>query len=198
MPITLKRHKGGMDAEATLARLQEIAREQAERFGPYADQARDTASVRLNQARGWTAPVLETAAQRVEDTVAPRVADLLNSAAQKVEPVPAKRGWLVAKRGGRRLPRSVVFVGVATLGAAAIYGVLKLRQASQDAEWQENLDHAREQVRETRDKLASKAKETTAKVKGTAEEVRGDAKEAKDVAAEGAKDSAQELNGRVK
>lgn len=191
MPITLKRRQGGIDAEATLARLQEIAREQADRFGPYADQARDNANARLHQARTWTAPRLETAAQRVEDTVAPRVAELLNAAADRVEPSPVKRGL-------RRVPRSVLIAGAATLSAAAIYGVLKLRQASQDAEWQENLDNAREQVRETRDKLATKAKETSAKVRGTADDVRDDAKEAKDIAAEGAKESAQDLNGRVK
>jgi|UPI000835B6E1 hypothetical protein len=190
VPSKLKRRTAEFDAEAALARLQELAREQSERFSPYADQAKETAALRLHQARGWTAPRLEQAAQRVEDTVAPRVADLLTSAAHKVDPGPL--------RGRRRLPRVLVFAGAATLGAIAVYGVLKLRQASQDAEWQENLDQAREQVRETREQLSAKAKQAKEKVTGTAAEVKDDAEEAKETAAAGAKKSAQELNGRVK
>ncbi|MFC7326124.1 hypothetical protein [Marinactinospora rubrisoli] len=180
MPITLQRRKGGAEVEAALARLQEFAREQAERLGPYADQARDNAARRWYQARGWTAPRLETAALRVEDTLAPRVADLLNAAAQKVEPSPVRRRV-------RRVPRAAVVVGAGLLGAAAVYGVVRLRQASQDAEWQQNLQNAREQVRETRDQLAAKARETQARLRG----VGGDAKEPSDA------DAAADLNGRV-
>ncbi|GAB3206252.1 hypothetical protein ACQEU5_08825 [Marinactinospora thermotolerans] len=199
MPITLKRRKGNFETEAALARLQEIARERAERLGPYADQARDTALLRINQARGWTAPRLETAAQRVEDTVAPRVAGLLSAAAHKVEPVAVRK---------RRFPRSLLIVGTGAVAAVLAYGVLRARQASQDAEWQENLNHARDQVRETKERLAAKAQETSAKLKGSAEEVAAEtkkaketaaqgSKESKDIAAQGAKESKQELNGRV-
>ncbi|RCV49151.1 hypothetical protein [Marinitenerispora sediminis] len=184
MGITLKRRTGGVETEAALARLQEFAREQAERLGPYADQARDNAAQRWYQARGWTAPRLETAAQRVEDTLAPRVADLLNAAAQKVEPAPIRRG--------RRVPRAVVVLGVGALGAAALYGVVRLRQASQDAEWQQNLHNAREQVRETKDQLAAKARETQARLRGAAHDLAADAK---DATADG--EAAQDLNGRV-
>lgn len=56
MPITAKRRKARKEAEATLARLQDLAKEQADRLGPYADQARDQAAIKLLQARGWTAP----------------------------------------------------------------------------------------------------------------------------------------------
>ncbi|GAA3730707.1 ElaB/YqjD/DUF883 family membrane-anchored ribosome-binding protein [Spinactinospora alkalitolerans] len=190
MSIALKRRKANAETEAALIRLQELAREQAERLGPYAEQARDNAALRLTQARGWTAPRLETAAQRVEDTVAPRVADLLNAAAHRVDPKPARRFG--------RIPRSVIVIGVGALGAAAVYGALRVRRVSQDAEWQENLDSAREQVRETKDQLTAKAKETKGKVKGAAQETASDTKEAKDIAAKGTKESAQELNGRVK
>ncbi|KIH98972.1 hypothetical protein LP52_09765 [Streptomonospora alba] len=197
MAKTLKRQKGDFETEAAMARLQQLAREQSDRFGPYADQARQTAAERLYQARGWTAPRLETAAHRVEDTVAPRVADLLSYAATRVEPRQAKRGGILARRGGRKVPRTVIFAGAAVAGAAALYGVVRLRQASQDARWQENLDQARDQVRETRDQLAAKAKSAKEKVAGTGTELKGDAEEAKDTAASGAKQAASDLNGRV-
>ncbi|MFC4867254.1 MULTISPECIES: hypothetical protein [Streptomonospora] len=197
MPRTLKRQKGGFETEAAMARLQQLAREQSDRFGPYADQARQTAAERLYQARGWTAPRLETAAHRVEDTVAPRVADLLSYAAGRVEPRKAKRSGILARRGGRRVPRTLFIAGAAVAGAAAVYGVVRLRQAAQDARWQENLDQAREQVRETRDQLAAKAKSAKEKVAGTGAELKEDAQEAKDTTASGAKQAASDLNGRV-
>ncbi|TDQ52324.1 hypothetical protein [Actinorugispora endophytica] len=187
MSIMLKRREARRDAEEALSRLQELAREQAERLAPYTEQARETAALRLNQARGWTAPRLETAALRVEDTVAPRVAGLLTAAAHRVEPA-----LPVAKR--RRMPRSLVIIGAGALGAAAVYGVLRLRQASQDAEWQANLDSAREQVRQTRDQLAAKAREARGKMRGAAGSTATEAAGAEDTASE----TSQELNGRVK
>ncbi|MBB4935550.1 cysteine sulfinate desulfinase/cysteine desulfurase-like protein [Lipingzhangella halophila] len=186
-----RRGNDAPDSPAALARLQEVAREQTERFGPYADQARVNAEQRLRQARCWTAPRLEVAAHRVEDTVAPRVADLLSLAAHRVEPNRARRGLIAARRNGRRVPRFVVFAGVAGAGALAVYGALKLRKAAQDAEWQENLDQAREQVRETREQLTTKAKEARDKVSRTAEE-----QASTDAPAE--EESPRDFNGRVK
>ncbi|WP_017595398.1 hypothetical protein [Nocardiopsis potens] len=200
MAIQIKRRRGDFDAEAAMARLQELAREQADRFGPYADQARSRAEQarslaeqRLLRARGWTAPRLETAALRVEDTVAPRVSDLLNTAAQRVEPNPARRGLMAARQGGRRIPRPVVYAGVAALGALALYGVIKLRKAAQDAEWQENLDQAREQVRETREKLAAKASRAGKK----ADEETAQADEAEEKKTAGVGTAPAESNGRA-
>lgn len=173
MAIQMKRRNAELDAEAAMARLQELAREQKERLEPYAGQARAGAERGLLRARGWTAPRLETAALRVEDTVAPRVADLLATAAQRVEPNRTRRGLIAARHGGRRVPRAVVLVGVAALGAATVYGVIRLRKAAQDAEWQENLDQAREQVRETREQLQSKAHDAKEAAKAKTEEVAG-------------------------
>ncbi|MCY9786533.1 hypothetical protein KIK06_21835 [Nocardiopsis sp. EMB25] len=164
MPITSKRRKARKEAEATLVRLQELARDQADRFGPYADQARDQAALRLLQARGWTAPKLETAAQRVEDTVAPRVAGMLAAAAHRVDPHPAPRGRKLLC-GGVRVPRAVLIGGAAVVGGVIVYSLIRLRQASQDAEWQEHLDQAREQVRETRENLEEKAGSVKEKVR---------------------------------
>ena len=125
MSIVLQRGQTKKGAEEALSRLQEVAREQAERFAPYAAQAKEAAVQRIEQARGWTAPRLHSAAQRVEDTVAPRVAELLSTAAQKVDPAPAPPR--------RKLPRALVYVGAGVLGLAAVYAVLRLRQAARDA-----------------------------------------------------------------
>ncbi|RKS06521.1 hypothetical protein DFP74_2155 [Nocardiopsis sp. Huas11] len=177
MPITAKRRKARKEAEATLARLQDLANEQAKRFGPYADQARDQAALKLLQARGWTAPRLETAALRVEDTVAPRVSGLLSSAAQRVDPAPARRGLRGARRGSRRIPRSLIIGGAALVGGVIVYSLVRLRQASQDAEWEEHLDQAREQVRETRENIEDKASETADKASEATKATKDKAKE---------------------
>ncbi|WP_017610987.1 hypothetical protein [Nocardiopsis xinjiangensis] len=167
MPITTKRRKAQKEAEVAIVRLQDLAREQAERLGPYADQARDQASQKLLQARGWTAPRLETAAHRVEDTVAPRVAELLNTAAHRVDPKPPRRG-LRALRQNRKVTRTLLIGGAAVVGGALVYSMVRMRQASQDAEWQEHLDQARDQVRETRENLGSNASEAADKTAGNA------------------------------
>lgn len=156
MSIVLQRGQTKKGAEEALSRLQEVAREQAERFAPYAAQAKEAAVQRIEQARGWTAPRLHSAAQRVEDTVAPRVAELLSTAAQKVDPAPAPPR--------RKLPRALVYVGAGVLGLAAVYAVLRLRQAAQDAEWHAYLENAREQVRQTRQQLAARARQTRGKL----------------------------------
>ena len=193
MPNTAKRRKARKEAEVALARLQDLAREQADRFGPYADQARDQAALKLLQARGWTAPRLETAAHRVEDTVAPRVAGLLTTAAQRIEPKPVRRGLRMFRGGGRRIPRGVVIGGAALVGGVVVYSLIRLRQASQDAEWQEHLDQAREQVRETRENLQEKATDVADSTAETAKATKAKAKEK--VRANGGENRAQD-NGR--
>lgn len=176
MPITAKRREARKEAEVALTRLQEVAREQAERLGPYADQAREQAAQRFVQARGWTAPRLETAALRVEDTVAPRVADLLTTAAQRVDPRPPRRG-LRGLRGSRRTRRTLFIGGAAVVGGVIAYSLIRLRQASQDAEWQEHLDQARDQVRETRENLETRASEAGEKAAESTKAAKGKAKE---------------------
>ncbi|WP_150243823.1 hypothetical protein [Nocardiopsis quinghaiensis] len=172
MPITSKRRKARKEAEVTLAlaRLQDMAKGQADRIGPYADQARDQAALKLLQARGWTAPRLENAAQRVEDTVAPRVAEALNAAAHRVSPVQGRRGLRLMRRGKRGVSRGALIGGAAVVGGLVVYSLIRLRQASQDAEWQEHLDQARDQVRETREDLEERASKTADKAKEGAED----------------------------
>jgi len=182
--VALQRRQARKEADEALSRLQEMAREQAERIAPYAAQAKEAAALRLQQARGWTAPRLQTAAQRVEDTVAPRVAELLNTAAQKVDPTPPATSR-------RKLPRALVYVGIGAVGLAAVYGVLRLRRAAQDAEWQANLESAREQVRHTREQLAAKARQARERLRS------GATASAEGASPDAAPEGSVELNGRV-
>lgn len=181
MAITLKRSISKEDTDAAVRRLQELARDSAERLGPYAAEARETAADRLHQARGWTAPRLETAAHRVEDTVAPKVAELLTTAARRIDPSPP-----AAVLRGRRRRRALLVVGLGVLGAAAVYGVIRLSQASADAEWQESLQQAREQVREAKEKVVARARGA-----------QGEANPGEDGEAADS-DAAKEMNGRVR
>src|SRR5699024_762905 len=113
VPIIAKRRKARTEAEVALTRLQEVAREQAERVGPYADQARDPGVQRPSQPRGRTGPRLEPAAQSDEDTVAPRVADLLTTAAQRRDPAPPRRVQRALHSGLRRVRRTLINGGAA-------------------------------------------------------------------------------------
>lgn len=101
MSVTLRRGRRKVQAQApNLAELKKNALKTAERLGPYAESARDTAAERLVEARKWAAPRLEDAAQSFQETVAPRVSTALAATAQRVEPVQKeakKRGRAVAK-----------------------------------------------------------------------------------------------------
>lgn len=148
MAITALRRRRTALPATQFEKLQGIARNGAEQVGPYARSAQRNASERILQAREWCAPRLEVAADRVEDTVAPRVASALSATARRVEPQNSR-----ASR--RRVPRALVVTGVIAAGAIVAYGVYRARRAAQEAEWQENLDRVREQVRETKDQVGS-------------------------------------------
>ncbi|MBW8481811.1 hypothetical protein [Actinomadura parmotrematis] len=96
------------------------AADAAERIAPAAQHTRDVAAERLLQARGWSAPRLEQAAQYVEAELAPRVSSLLSDAASYVEPEPP------ARRG-----RKFILLAVATVAAAGVVGVLLTRRSAQ-------------------------------------------------------------------
>ena len=88
-------------AAAAAAVAQVRARELAERLKPAAAQvkplARSTqeAAVRgLHQTRVWAAPRVEHTGQVLQESVAPKVADMLSSAAHRIEPEqPRSRNW---------------------------------------------------------------------------------------------------------
>ena len=99
---------------------------------------------------------LHSAAQRVEDTVAPRVAELLSTAAQKVDPAPPLRAVSCRARSSTSVPESS-----ASPPCTPCCGCARPpRTPSGDA----HLENAREQVRQTRQQLAARARQTRGKL----------------------------------
>ena len=92
-------------------------RKAADQIKPMADQmkplAKSTGRAAQRQwlrARAWAAPQIERTGKVLQDSVAPKVSDMLSSAAERIDPAKPKRGrW--------RLP-----VGIAAALAAAASG----------------------------------------------------------------------------
>lgn len=96
-------------------------RKAADQIKPMADQmkplAKSTGQAAQRQwlrARAWAAPQVERTGKVLQDTVAPKVSDMLSSAAERIDPAKPKRGrW--------RLPVSIAAaLAAAASGAAAI------------------------------------------------------------------------------
>jgi hypothetical protein len=79
------------------SRAQEAAarvRPAAAQVKPLARSTQDAAQRGLIRTRIWAAPRIEHTGQVLQDSVAPRVADMLSSAAQRIEPEkPRSRNW---------------------------------------------------------------------------------------------------------
>src|SRR5215469_9387980 len=107
---------------AATAIAQERAREAAARVKPAAAQVKplakstqDAAMRGLVRGRTWAAPRVERTGQVLQDTVAPKVADMLSSAAQRIEPEkPRSRNWWTLSG------IAVLLAAAATAGAAAL------------------------------------------------------------------------------
>ncbi|PRX99598.1 hypothetical protein [Allonocardiopsis opalescens] len=198
----VKRRSGELKAELNrLVTLQQLAREQAERLAPYLGDARDNAAEKLIVARGWTAPRVESAAHAVEERIAPKVAGLLTAAAQRIEPDRAQRGWLAMRRGGRRVPASAVVLGLVG-GAVVAYGVVRLRRAAQNGEFDAQLEQARTTLSGTADSVKETTRAMRDKVQGAADRtsntVKAGAGKGADKAESAVDDTVDTLNGRVR
>jgi hypothetical protein len=105
---------GKMSTEA-----RDRAHKAAEQLKPMADQVRplaksagEAARRNLHKTRAWAAPQVERTGQALQDTVAPKVASALSSAAQRIDPAQPKRGkW--------RLPVGIAAAVAAAASAAA-------------------------------------------------------------------------------
>ncbi|MCK2214369.1 hypothetical protein MF672_011280 [Actinomadura sp. ATCC 31491] len=95
-----------------------------QRMAPMADQAKTAAVQRIEGARSWAAPRLESAAHGIEDQVAPAVSSMLTAAARKIDPAPTR---------SRRWPMLVLMTGLA-VGAM---GYLAYRRNAQ--QWTEHM-----------------------------------------------------------
>jgi len=118
---------------AATAIAQERAREAAARVRPAAAQVkplakstqdaamrglvrgRTWAAPRVERTRIWAAPRVERTGQVLQDTVAPKVADMLSSAAERIEPEkPRSRNWWTLSG------IAVLLAAAAAAGAAAL------------------------------------------------------------------------------
>jgi hypothetical protein len=82
----------------------------AAQMKPLAKTTGEAAKRQWFRTRAWAAPRVERTGQVLQDTVAPKVSDMLSSAAERIDPAKPKRGrW--------RLP-----VGIAAAMAAAASG----------------------------------------------------------------------------
>ncbi|MFI7615538.1 hypothetical protein ACIBP6_30365 [Nonomuraea terrae] len=129
-----------------------------------ADQARTAAAQRLEDARYWAAPRLESAAYGFEHQVAPKVSTMLTDAARRIDPTPAR---------SRRWPMFALLTGL----AVGTMGYMFYRRNAQ--QWTEHMkDSASDasrwvnektgQTTESTDRMATnvspKAEETSRKM----------------------------------
>ncbi|NUW37067.1 hypothetical protein HTZ77_37540 [Nonomuraea sp. SMC257] len=135
------------------------ARMMADQAKVMADQARTSAAQRIEDARYWAAPVLEDAAHRVEDQLAPKVSSMLTAAADKIDPTPAR---------SRRWPIMVLITGLA-VGAM---GYMAYRRNAQ--QWTEQMkdsaSDASRWVSEKADRTAQSAENAASTVSEKADE----------------------------
>jgi hypothetical protein len=107
---------------AATAVAQVRARELAARVRPVAAQVKplaqstqEAAVRRMYATRAWAAPRVERTGQVLQDSVAPKVADMLSSAAHRIEPEqPRSRNWWTLSG------LLVIIAGAATAAAIAL------------------------------------------------------------------------------
>jgi hypothetical protein len=130
------RRKSGAKVRGGAARA--CARWQARRAAaqarPVTASARTAARKSIHHARVWAAPRLDRAGHTLEVQVAPRIADMLSAAAQRIEPAPVsrRRRWPVLAAG---------LITAAGLSATAAY-LLKRRAAAKAPEFSAPADAA--------------------------------------------------------
>ncbi|MFC4111664.1 hypothetical protein [Nonomuraea zeae] len=125
MSLTLRKRRVVIEVPATwVGRVKARAVETGQRMQPMADQAKVVAAQRIEDARYWAAPRLESAAHGFEDQVAPKVSSMLTAAARKIDPTPSH---------SRRWPMLVLMTGV----AVGTIGYLFYRRNAQ--QWTEHM-----------------------------------------------------------
>ena len=116
----------GMNRNEKVAAATAIAEERARQVAakvkpaaaqvkPLAKNTQEAALRGLTQTRTWAAPRVERTGQVLQDSVAPKVADMLSSAAQRIEPEkPRSRNWWTLSG------IAILLAAAAAAGAAAL------------------------------------------------------------------------------
>jgi hypothetical protein len=109
-------------ARAAAAALKPVAGQ----IKPAAENTRAAAGRQLRRSRAWAAPKVERTGQVLQDRIAPKVAQMLTTAAERIEPAkPASgRRWRVAL---------AAVLTAAASGAAAVFGKRKLAASGDQA-----------------------------------------------------------------
>jgi hypothetical protein len=129
---------------AVASTAQDRAREVAAKVKPAAEQVRplakstqEAARRGLLRTRTWAAPQIERSGQVLQENVAPKVADVLSSAARRIEPdKPRRRRWWM-------LPGVAVLLAAAASAAAAALrkrGTSGSTTAADEADAPDNAD----------------------------------------------------------
>lgn len=125
MSLRMKRRRVVMEVPATwVGRVKEQAVRTGQRMQPMADQAKVAAAHRIEDARYWAAPRLESAAHGFEEQFAPMVSTMLTNAARRIDPTPSR---------SRRWPMLALLTGL----AVGTIGYMFYRRNAQ--QWTEHM-----------------------------------------------------------
>ncbi|MEV0613577.1 YtxH domain-containing protein [Nonomuraea sp. NPDC050404] len=142
-----------------MGRMKAQAMRTGQRMQPMADQAKVAAAHRIEDARYWAAPRLESAAHGFEDQVAPKVSSMLTAAARKIDPKPSH---------SRRWPVLVLLTGL----AVGTIGYMFYRRNAE--QWTEHMkdsaSDASRWVNEKADRTSETADRMAANVSNKADE----------------------------
>ncbi|MEV4567195.1 YtxH domain-containing protein [Nonomuraea sp. NPDC049419] len=160
MSLTLKKRRVVIEVPATwMGQVKTRAAQTGQRLAPMADQAKVAAAQRIEDARYWAAPRLESAAHGFEEQVAPKVSSMLTAAARRIDPTPTR---------SRRWPTLVLLTGL----AVGTIGYMFYRRNAQ--QWTEHMkdsaSDASRWVNEKADRTAESADQMAAKVSSKSDE----------------------------
>lgn len=160
MSLTLKKRRVVIEVPATwMGQVKTRAAQTGQRLAPMADQAKVVAAQRIEDARYWAAPRLESAAHGFEEQVAPKVSEMLTAAARRIDPKPTR---------SRRWPTLVLLTGL----AVGTIGYMFYRRNAQ--QWTEHMkdsaSDASRWVNEKADRTAESADQMAAKVSSKSDE----------------------------
>ncbi|SDL32082.1 hypothetical protein SAMN05421874_11999 [Nonomuraea maritima] len=147
MSLTQRKGRVVIEVPATwMGRVKTRAVQTGQRMAPMADQARTVTAQRLEEARYWAAPRLESAAHEFEHQVAPKVSSMLAATAKRIDPTPIRP---------RRWPTFVLLSGLA-IGAM---GYMFYRRNAQ--QWTEHMKDSASDASRWVNERADRATEST-------------------------------------
>ena len=101
--------------------VRDTVRQVLDQAGPVAKNTTTAVRHGVTKSRAWAAPQMERTGEFLQEVAAPKVSDVLSSAARKIEPAqPRRRRWM-----GRATTGLLAAIGVAATAAGAAAAVLR-------------------------------------------------------------------------